>query len=122
MKTEKPFSEDRELIEKSLAGDKEALESLVKKHQEWVYNVAINLTSDTNEALDLMQEVLIKVVTNLGKFQFKSEFTSWIYRITKNHFLNMKRSKNYHHTIPWEEYGNGLDNIKDTDLQGGFRP
>ena len=101
--------EDKKLIENSLAGNKKSLEELIKKHQNWIYNIAINLTSNTDDAADLMQETLIKMITNLSKFQFKSEFRTWVYRILKNTFLNSKRKKEYHNTISWKEYGDGLD-------------
>ncbi|MFY0600699.1 MAG: RNA polymerase sigma factor [Cyclobacteriaceae bacterium] len=116
MKKEDSGLEDERLIEQSLLGNKEALESLIKKHQEWVYNVAINLTGETEEALDLMQETLIKVITNLSKFECKSQFRTWAYRIIKNHFLNTQRFQNYHQTIPWEAFGDGLDSIIDENL------
>ncbi|MEL7424909.1 MAG: RNA polymerase sigma factor [Bacteroidota bacterium] len=104
---------DKELIHKSLAGDKESLEELIKAHQIWLYNVAINLTGDTEDAADLMQETLIKAVTNLSNFAFKSEFRTWLYRILKNTFLNTRRKKQYTQTIPWTKFGTGLDTIKD---------
>ena len=104
---------DKDLIQKSLAGNKRSLEILIKEHQIWLYNVAINLTGDTEDAADLMQETLIKAVTSLSKFEFKSEFRTWLYRILKNTFLNTKRKKQYTQTIPWDEFGTGLDTIED---------
>lgn len=104
---------DKELITQSLSGDKAALENLIKKHQTWIYNVALHLTANATDAADLMQEVLIKLVTNLGKFQANSEFRTWVYRIIKNHFLNTKRTKQYMHQISWEEFGSGLDATTD---------
>ena len=108
--------EDILLINECLKGNKKALEKLIKKHQIWVYNVALNLTAEVNDALDLMQEVLIKVVTNLSKFEQKSEFRTWVYRIIKNHFLNDQRSKQYNQVISWEVFGAGLDATKDQPL------
>ena len=113
MKIDNHNKEDIFLINQSLEGDKKALGNLIKKHQTWIFNVAINLTSETTDASDLMQEVLIKVVTNLGKFEQKSEFRTWVYRIIKNHFLNSKRSKPFNQVISWTEFGNGLDATKD---------
>jgi len=107
--------EDKDLIGKSLSGNKSALEKLIKKHQPWIYNAAINLTSNADDALDLMQETLIKVITNLSQFEQKSAFSTWIYRILKNQFLNIKRKKDYLNTITWEDYGKGLDSIKDEE-------
>lgn len=111
-----PQTEDTLLIQKSLSGDKAALEQLLKKHQTWIYNVALNLTANETDAADLMQETLIKVITNLSKFEYKSSFQTWVYRILKNHFLNTKRSKSYSQVISWEEFGHGLDNTPDENL------
>uniref|UniRef100_UPI00404B2C6C RNA polymerase sigma factor n=1 Tax=Fulvivirga sp. TaxID=1931237 RepID=UPI00404B2C6C len=106
-------SEDYHLIDKTLCGDKKSLEQLVKKHQTWIYNVALNFTANTDDALDVMQEVLVKIVTNLSKFKKDSEFRTWVYRIIKNHFLNEKRSKYKQQIISWTEFANGLESIKD---------
>lgn len=104
------------LITESLSGNKRALEKLIATHQNWIYNIAINLTNNTTDADDLTQETLIKAVTNLSSFQFKSEFKTWLYRILKNTFLNSKRNKNYTNTISWEEFGANLNNIKDENF------
>lgn len=112
--------EDSALITQSLSGDKQALENLIKKHQTWIYNVAINLTSNSEDALDLMQETLIKVITNLSKFEYKSQFRTWIYRIIKNQFLNTKRKKFWHQTISWEEFGDGLDTTPNEELSDTY--
>ena len=83
--------DDTVLIGQALKGDKKALENLIKKHQNWIYNVALGMVSDNTEAADITQEVLIKVITKLSTFKRKSSFRTWLYRIVKNHFLNMKR-------------------------------
>ncbi len=120
MKNTDNNQEDIRLIKESLDGNKEALETLIKKHQVWVYNVALNLTAETNDAEDLMQEVFIKVVTNLSKFEQKSQFRTWVYRIIKNHFLNSKRDKQYYEVIPWETFGKGLDNTRDEPVPTAY--
>mgnify|MGYP001110992141 CR=1 FL=1 len=121
MKTDMSYTEDIELIKLSLEGDKKALESLIKKHQVWVFNVALHLTADADRAADLMQDVLIKVITHLGKFEQQSRFRTWIYRIIKNHFINSERSSKYvQETIPWEVFGKGLDTTADEVLIDSF--
>ncbi len=107
---------DAILIRQSLAGNKKALESLVKKHQDWIYNIALTFVGDSNEAADLTQEVLIKVVTKLDSFKQKSNFKTWVYRIVKNHFLNMKRGKNETIPLTFEAFGEGLDQLPDESL------
>lgn len=108
---------DNELIASALNGHKKALESLIKKYQDWVYNLAITFTGDRDEALDLTQETLIKVVTKLSTFQHKSEFSTWLYRIVKNHFLNTKRGKYETSTTTFDNFGKALDAAPDAPIQ-----
>lgn len=84
--------DDQLLIEKSIKGNRQALEDLVKKHQPYIYNIAWKMVQMPADAQDITQEVLVKVVTNLSQFQGKSSFRTWLYRIVVNHFLQMKRS------------------------------
>lgn len=104
------------LIEDSLTGNKEALENLIKKHQDWIYNIALTFIGDKDEAADLTQEVLIKIVTRLDSFKQKSAFKTWMYRIVKNHFLNMKRGKYETNTVTFEQFGQGLDQLPNESL------
>ena len=117
--TEKPFDIETSnsiLIEQSLAGNKEALENLIKKHQDWIYNIALTFVGDKDEAADLTQEVLMKIVTKLNSFKQKSSFKTWIYRIVKNHFLNMKRGKYEVNSPTFEQFGQGLDQLPNESL------
>jgi len=84
-------TENRLLVDKALAGNSKALDELVGNRQKFIYNVAWKMTHGTDDALDLTQEVLIKVVTKLGTFKRKSAFRTWLYRIVFNEFLQTKR-------------------------------
>ena len=108
-------TDDVVLIEHALHGDKNALATLIKKHQDWIYNVSLNFVGDQNDASDLTQEVLIKTITKLDTFRKESSFKTWVYRIIKNHFLNMKRGK-FENGITFEQFGQGLDQIPDESL------
>ena len=85
--------DDQLLIAKATTGDRAALEALVKKHQPFIYNIAWKMVQMPDDAQDITQEVLVKVVTNLSKFRGESSFRTWLYRIVTNHFLQMKRHK-----------------------------
>ncbi len=84
---------DEVLIAEAVAGDKDALETLVKRHQNYIYNVSLKLFLDPDDALDATQEVLIKVITRLNNFHGTSQFKTWLYRIAVNHFLNSPARK-----------------------------
>jgi len=107
---------DTILIEQSLTGKKKALETLIKKHQDWIFNIALTFVGDKDEAADLTQEVLIKIVVKLDSFKQKSSFRTWIYRIVKNHFLNMKRGKYETNSLTFEEFAQGIDQLPNESL------
>lgn len=93
LKEYKTDQNDQELISRATSGDRGALEALVKKHQPYIYNIAWKMVQMPDDAQDITQEVLVKVVTNLSKFRGESSFRTWLYRIVANHFLQMKRYK-----------------------------
>lgn len=109
-------SDDEALVKRSLAGDKLALEQLIKIHQPFIYNVAWKMVHDPQDAFDLTQETLIKVITKLAQFKFKSSFRTWLYRIVVNEFLQTKRRKGADRFTSFEDYGEALDSVPNPDL------
>ena len=107
---------DLRLIDKALKGSSKSLEQLIKRHQHYIYNVALKMVLSPFDAEDITQEVLIKVVTKLSQFEGKSDFRTWLYRITFNHFLKMKKYWLEDTIVSFEDYGNDLQNIKDVEL------
>jgi len=86
--------EDDILIEKCLDGDEEGFEMLVKKYQNQVINTVYSLIGTTQDADDIAQEVFIKVYKNLGSFNKKAKFSTWLYRISINTAYNhLKKEK-----------------------------
>lgn len=108
--------EDRILIENATSGDHKALEEILKKYQDWIFNIALSFVADRDDAADITQEVLVKIVTSLSTFRHESDFKTWLYRIIKNHFLNMKRRKYERLFMTFEQFGKDLDEIPDEDL------
>jgi Sigma-70 region 2 len=72
---------DEELVSRAQTGEKDALEKLVRRHQAWIYNIAIRMLWHREVAEDATQEILIKVVTKLSTFRGQSQFRTWLYRI-----------------------------------------
>ena len=107
---------DLRLIDEALKGSSKSLEQLIKRHQHYIYNVALKMVLSPFDAEDITQEVLIKVVTKLSQFEGKSDFRTWLYRITFNHFLKMKKYWLEDTIVSFEDYGNDLQNIKDVEL------
>ena len=72
------------LIQRAQKGDQDAFAVLVSAHQRYVYNLALRVVRDENEALDLTQETFVRAWTALPNFRGQSQFRTWLYRITTN--------------------------------------
>jgi RNA polymerase sigma-70 factor (ECF subfamily) len=79
---------DAVLIEQYQKGDSEALERLVLKYQNRIYNVILRMCADHDDAAELTQETFVKVIENLDKFEGRSSFYTWTFRIAVNLTLN----------------------------------
>lgn len=109
---------DETLVSKSVSGDKAALEEFVKRHQDWIYNIALRMLFYPDDAKDAAQEVLIKIITKLSTFKGKSNIRTWIYRIVVNYILNLKKSKaELNHITSFKDYAVAIDNCPDFELK-----
>jgi RNA polymerase sigma-70 factor (ECF subfamily) len=79
------------LIQRCAARDEEACAELVSEHQRMVYQLSLNLLGDHNEALDLSQEVFLRVFRTIHSFRGQSALRTWIYRIVVNQARNRQR-------------------------------
>ncbi len=111
-----PDHVDCELIQFAVNGDKKALQQLIVRHEIFVYNVALKMTRSRDDAHDLTQEAFIKAITSLSKFEGKSSFRTWLYRITVNHFLNTRKRKTEYLITDFESYFNGIDKMPESEL------
>ncbi|HUN59303.1 MAG TPA: RNA polymerase sigma factor [Candidatus Binataceae bacterium] len=109
-------SEDQSLIARAGSGDRQALEDLIQRHQQWIYNIAIRMLYHPQDAQDATQEILIKVLTRLSSFEGRSSFRTWLYRIAFNHLLNLKRGRVEDPAISFRMYGEEIDGTPDLDL------
>jgi RNA polymerase sigma-70 factor (ECF subfamily) len=79
------------LIQRCAAHDEDACAELVTEHQRMVYQLSLNLLGDHNEALDLSQEVFLRVFRTIHSFRGQSALRTWIYRIVVNQARNRQR-------------------------------
>lgn len=79
------------LIQRCVAGDEQACVELVNEHQRMVYQLAMHLLGDQDEALDLSQEVFLRVFRTIARFRGQSALKTWIYRIVINQARNRQR-------------------------------
>lgn len=79
------------LIARCTAGDEAACAELVAAHQRMVYGLALTLLGNRDDALDLSQEVFLRVFRTLSRFRGQSALRTWIYRIVVNQARNRQR-------------------------------
>ena len=107
---------DESLVAKARGGDMDALDALVRRHQSWVFNLALRMVWRREVAEDATQEILIKAVTKLSTFAGNSAFRTWLYRIVVNHLLNVRKSEMEERKMTLTDMGASLDGVKDEDL------
>lgn len=84
-------NDDQELVAKILEGDHKAFRVLVERYQRKVYMIAFGVVRNPDAALDVTQDVFVRVHRNLARFKGDSSFYTWIYRITLNLCIDRKR-------------------------------
>ncbi len=95
--------EDQILIQKVHAGDQAAYTEIVRKYQTRLLQLCISMLHDEKEAEDAAQEVFVKAFYALDRFQGKSTFYTWLYRIAANHCLDVARKKSRRRTMSWDQ-------------------
>lgn len=107
-------NETFELIDKAVNGDKKALESLLISVQDMIYNLSLRMLGSPHDADDALQEIMIKVITQLSTFRKESAFSTWVYRIATNYLINCKKSMFANRPLSFDFYAE--------DINAGFIP
>ena len=84
---------DGALVERCLAGEQAAFETLVSRYQRGLFNVALRMLGSYEDARDCTQTAFVKAYEHLATFDTSQKFFSWIYRILKNECLNALRNR-----------------------------
>jgi RNA polymerase sigma-70 factor (ECF subfamily) len=104
------------LIERYRGGDKSALDTLIKRYQNRLYNTILKMCASPEDALELTQDSFVKVIENIDKFQGKSSFYTYLFRVGVNLTINFcnRRKKVRFATIDAEtENADGRGMLKD---------
>lgn len=85
--------DERQLVRRAQAGDEGAYEELVRTHQHRVLAIASRLLRGSHDAEDVAQQVFVKAYFSLRRFDLRSKFSTWLYKIAVNECWNYLRKK-----------------------------
>ena len=95
-------------VARAVAGDRGALEEVLRAVQDDVYNLAVRMLWCPEDAADASQEILMRLVTRLSTFRGESAFRTWVYRVATNHLLNVRRRRVEREEITFARFGESL--------------
>jgi len=102
-------SEETQLIDRAVKGDRSAFTALVELNQERLFASMIQVTGSPDEAEEVVQEAFIRAFMKLDTFQRNSQFFTWLYRIAFNSALTRKRRKRARISLDHWRENNGLE-------------
>jgi RNA polymerase sigma-70 factor (ECF subfamily) len=85
--------DEKAIIKQAQEGNILAFETLVYKYDHQVLRLIQNLVNNAQDAQDIYQEVFVRVFKNLKRFQFRSQFSTWLYRVVVNYCINFNKKK-----------------------------
>jgi RNA polymerase sigma-70 factor (ECF subfamily) len=80
-------------VERTLAGDRDAYRILVERHSHQVFRLAYRMTGNRHDAEEVVQEAFLRGYQKLGKFEARSNFGTWVYRIATNYAIDRMRQR-----------------------------
>src|SRR6266436_261206 len=103
----RPCPSDEQLLERTAAGDRTALDDLFRRYRQPAFRVAFRLLGNEADALDAVQEGFIKALTHLQGFQGRSSFKTWLLRVVSNAALDLGRQRGRREAVPLDAAHNG---------------
>ena len=95
-----PGMEDTELVRLCQNGDITAFDRLFQKYRDKIYNTVYRMINNQEDALDLTQEIFLRMYQKIGKFSHKSTFSTWLYRLAVNVCIDELRKRKKTNEIP----------------------
>ena len=105
--------EDAPLVEACRRGDRAAMQQLILKYQRQLFNLAFRMLGDRDDAADVAQSAFLKAFENLGRFDDRYRFFSWLYRIAVNEAID-RRQRNFRRERLDEDRESETDSVEDT--------
>jgi RNA polymerase sigma-70 factor (ECF subfamily) len=106
---------DLDLVDRARAGDTDAFRELVDRHSQTMFKTAFRLTGNEADADDLVQEAFLRAYRKLDRFDGRSQFSTWLYRITVNCGMDLMRKKSRRQARAAMDDGVVLDSVAADD-------
>src|SRR5215813_13886346 len=84
-------------LDRARQGDSEAFRTLVERHSRTVFRLAFRMTGNEQDAEDVVQESFLRAYRQLGRFESRANFGTWLYRIVANCSVDLMRAKQARH-------------------------
>ena len=97
-----------DLARRAVGGDRDAVHGLVRALQSDVYALALRMLWHREDAEDATQEILVRVVTRLAQFDFRSRLQTWVYRVAANYLLDVKKSPIEKQRLRFDQFADDL--------------
>ena len=106
-----PEADETELLEWARNGDSQAFGALVERYQRRVIGVAQAIVHNQDDAIELAQETFVRAYENLAKFESRSSFSTWLYRIAANISIDFRRREGRHTVLRGEDAENEIQRL-----------
>ncbi|MBF6568394.1 MAG: sigma-70 family RNA polymerase sigma factor [Candidatus Binataceae bacterium] len=107
----RPEADETELLQRARQGDQEAFGALVERYQRRVVGVAQAVVHNQDDAIELAQETFVRAYENLAKFESRSSFSTWLYRIAANLAIDFRRREGRHLVLRGEDAENEFQRL-----------
>ena len=117
------MSDDLELLDRFIAGDQEAFNTLMRAHEDRVFAIALRMMRSREAALDATQETFLTLYRKADRFHRQSAFSTWLYRVTINTCYDQLRKQKRRRASPLPETNDPPDRHSEDELTGAeLRP
>src|ERR1700681_63992 len=103
-------------VERARSGDSDAFRALVEQHSRSVFRLAYRMTGNEQDAEDVVQESFLRAYRQLGRFESRANFGTWLYRIVSNCSVDLMRAKQSRHDMSRKDSLDEATELPGTDL------
>src|SRR3954463_13107763 len=107
------------VLARARQGDSDAFRALVEQHSRSVFRLAFRMTGNEQDAEDVVQESFLRAYRQLGRFESRANFGTWLYRIVANCSVDMMRARQSRHD---QSRGQSLDEVVSLPASTGHGP